>query len=132
MVYDHDVVYGSVGGGADAVDALAHQIAMVLGGDDDGDARSLLEGIAGFKEIERFSRANGAFHVTALQMALQYRGGGRHHFVGPVMTRRAGVCAPLVQNFRQMNDGLCLFGCAQNQIVVLRYFQLLVKTTERA
>ena len=54
MVYDHDVVYGSVGGGADAVDALAHQIAMVLGGDDDGDARSLLEGIAGFKEIERF------------------------------------------------------------------------------
>jgi hypothetical protein len=29
------------GGGADAVDALAHQVAMVLGRNDDGDALNL-------------------------------------------------------------------------------------------
>ena len=92
----------------------------------------MLEGIAGFKEIERFARTNGAFHATALQVALQYRSGGSHDFVGPVMARRAGVCAPLVQNFWQMNDGLCLLGHAQDQVVVLRYFQLLVKATESA
>ena len=70
MVDDDDVKSHFLDGGVDAVYALAHQVTMVLGRNDDGYAQAGLQWVAGGKEVESCPRDDGAVRVAAVVVAL--------------------------------------------------------------
>jgi hypothetical protein len=62
----------------------------------------------------------GAGAPGAVEVALEHAAGDAHDFGGLGVAGGRGVRAPLVEDFGDVDDGLGAFGCAQDEVVVLR------------
>src|ERR1700674_5944770 len=102
MIDYHDVVADVGHRGPDAFYALAQQVPVVLGRDDDGDVQAFAKGIANVEQVEARALVDGPFLSTSVQVALQHGFRGRHDFVPLAVAGRAAVYSPPVEDFLDM------------------------------
>ena len=131
VFYNNDLVIGIRCLFKHRIQTFFQSFLLIFIGNQDGNQRIPLYRVCHLIKSQIFRVADNPLHTRPGKISLDgtFSRIKSIHLTGRIIRRRGFMSAPVVQDFRDMADHLCLFHTPENKVIVLRAVILSAKTT---